>query len=280
MPPLTSVPDLDDDELDQEELQRMWEAYVDQGRPDGGALRESLITTYYPYAGRIAGKLAQSLPPSVDRDDLESWAALGLLRAVKHYDPRPMPRTVSGRVVMVSASFKTYAYNSMRSVILDEIRKLDWAPRSLRKKQRDIDTTRAKLAQSMGATPSDLQVADMLGITVLTLQATERETAVSWHTSLEASQDANEMLTGPVGEELAVTMQLRAALVAEYGRLDPAAQAIVALAYYEDKKMGEIADLIPELNEAQVSAIHRQAIERLHRAMMGCLGTELLEFVS
>lgn len=278
---MESVPDDDelDDGLTDEELLQMWERYVADGRPETGRLREKLIEHYYPLCAKVAGKVAQRLPQHVDRDDLMSWAALGLLRAVKHYDPALRPvKNSAGKIVMGRANFKTYSMASMNGVILDEIRKLDWAPRSLRKKQRDIDKCRLELASSMGCKPTDLQVADFLGIPVLTLRITEQETAASWHAYLEENEDANEMVSGPVGEELAVTAQLRRALVKEYNLLPMLVQAVIALAYFEEKKMCEVAEALG-LTESQAGQLHKHGIERLTRAMVGSLDEELLEYV-
>jgi RNA polymerase sigma factor for flagellar operon FliA len=86
--------------------------------------REEIILEHYAFVQRVAGKMSRSLPAHVDKQDLVSYGTIGLIRALNNFDPK------------AGVEFETYAAPSVRSVILDELRKEDWAPRSLRRSQR------------------------------------------------------------------------------------------------------------------------------------------------
>lgn len=255
-------------ELEPEELAEMWREFVSGGR-SSKSLKDTLTTHYFPMTRKVAAKQAQAYPSHVDRDSLESWATQGLMRAVDNYDP--VPRGDNVRPV----SFETYAVASMKSVIMDGVRKLDWAPRSLRKKAKDLSVARSELEQQVHTRPSDAEAAEKLGWTEAEVRKVDAEVAVSWHSYIEERPEAYEHHHELPAEESEVAVSLRVAMVAEFGRLSEIAQVVVALHYFEEHSLEEIAGLIG-VAKSYVESIHAAAVLQIHEAMLGSMGVGVL----
>lgn len=133
-----------------ETLDDVWATYV---ADRCNCHRERLILAYYPLVQRVAGKMWRNFPSSqVDVEDLVSYGVLGLMRAITNYDPDR------------GVHFETYAVASIRSLVLDELRSLDWAPRSLRRKQREIDKFCERFESEHGRDPTAAEIAAQLTI--------------------------------------------------------------------------------------------------------------------
>jgi len=117
------------------------------------AERERLITDNVDLVRYEVDRVASGLPAQVDREDLVSAGMIGLIKAVDRYDP--------GR----GASFRTYACTLTRGAILDELRKMDWAPRGLRGRYRELESAVSELRQRLGRQPDELEIVERLGIT-------------------------------------------------------------------------------------------------------------------
>src|ERR1700759_231179 len=125
----------------------LWKRYHHQADT---STENDLVQQYLPLVGAILGRLAMTLPEHVDQDDLRSAGLLGLLQALRNYDP------ASGN------SFETYARVRIRGAMLDELRRMDWVPRTVHEKARKIQDAMARLEQEFGCIPSDAQVAKAL----------------------------------------------------------------------------------------------------------------------
>src|SRR6201982_3598995 len=134
-----------------DETQTLWLQYRKTGDP---GIRDWLILTYAPLVKYVAGRLGSGLPAHVDEGDLVSYGLLGLIEAIKRYDP---DRDVK---------FETYAIARIRGSILDELRALDWVPRSVRSRARQIERAMTELEAKLGRAPSDEEVANKVGISV------------------------------------------------------------------------------------------------------------------
>jgi RNA polymerase sigma factor for flagellar operon FliA len=135
--------------------------------------RNDLVTYYFPIVGRVAGKIHRRVPGQVELDDLVSYGTLGLFKAVRVFDPyRGKP-------------FEPVAAAHIRSVILDSLRTLDWAPRSVRRRQREVDLAIEALEAGLGHEPSVTEVALFLKVSEKEVSLRIRETSVSKVTSLE-----------------------------------------------------------------------------------------------
>src|ERR671914_2002166 len=135
---------------DKPDTQALWQEYR---RTRDRKLRDRLILTYAPLVKYVAGRLGSGLPSHVDDDDLVSYGLLGLIGAIERYDP--------GRDV----KFETYAISRIKGAIIDELRQLDWVPRSIRSRAREIERAIAELEARLGRAPTDEEIADKLGVT-------------------------------------------------------------------------------------------------------------------
>jgi len=132
------------------ETQALWQEYRRSG--DQG-LRDRLILTYAPLVKFVAGRVGASLPAHVDEQDLVSYGLLGLIGAIERYDP--------GREI----KFETFAMARIRGAIIDELRSLDWVPRSVRTRARQIERAIAALEKELMRAPTDAEIAQKLGLT-------------------------------------------------------------------------------------------------------------------
>ena len=134
-----------------EELDEIWRQYK---RTSDRALRDRLFLTYTPLVKYVAGKLGSWLPPDVEQADLISYGLLGLVGAIDRFEPDRGNR------------FETFAIRRIRGAMIDELRSLDWVPRSVRDRAREIERAMAELENRYERTPSDEEIAGELGITV------------------------------------------------------------------------------------------------------------------
>src|SRR5213080_2448125 len=136
-------------------MQALWIEFV-QSRDKG--VRDRLILTYAPLVKYVAGRLGSGLPAHVDEGDLVSYGLLGLIGAIERYDP---DRDVK---------FETYAIARIKGAIIDELRTMDWVPRSVRSRAREIERAIAELEAKQGTAPTDEQIAKKVGITAQELE--------------------------------------------------------------------------------------------------------------
>ena len=188
----------------------------------------------------------KTLPPHVDREDLESQAAFGLMRAVLRFDST------------MGVPFEAFATRSILSCVGDGIRAQDWAPRSLRKKQRDIKNAEEKLSDELKRTPTEYEIATYLGIEAHDVSETKYKCSVANHVYLDSSLD--NIPEAIIKTDL--TSQLRSVLVDSFLSLPTREAVIVALYYYEKKKLAEIADIL-NISVAKCGQLHRQAVMEL-----------------
>src|SRR5262245_61891402 len=134
-----------------DETQQLW---LDFRRTGDQKIRDRLILTYAPLVKYVAGRLGSGLPAHVDEGDLVSYGLLGLIGAIERYDP--------GRDI----KFETYAITRIKGAIIDELRALDWVPRSVRSRAREIERAIAELESKLGTAPTDEQIAAKIGISV------------------------------------------------------------------------------------------------------------------
>ncbi len=132
-----------------DDTQSLWREYRANGDP---AIRDRLILTYAPLVKFVAGRLGASLPAHVDEQDLVSYGLLGLIGAIERFDP---DRQIK---------FETYAISRIKGAIIDELRSLDWVPRSVRTRARGIERAIAELERTLMRAPTDEEIAAKLGV--------------------------------------------------------------------------------------------------------------------
>lgn len=205
---------------------------------------------------RVADRMARRLPRVVDIGDLMSAGTLGLLDAMEKYDPSRCDR------------FSAYAEIRIRGAILDELRAMDWVPRSVRSKGHQLDEALARLASSFGRLPTEAELADYLDLTLEELAEVRKDVqniAVVAVNDLSeegfASFAADQRLEP--GHELDAR-ESRARLARALARLPDKERQVLSLYYLEDLKLKEIGEVLG-VSESRVCQIHAQAMERLRK---------------
>src|SRR5918992_1480891 len=133
------------------ELRDLWRRYKDSGDKNA---REQLVLAYSPLVKYVAGRMSTGLPAHVEEADLISYGLLGLISAIERFDPAR------------EIKFETFAIARIKGSIIDELRSLDWVPRSVRAKAREIEKANAKLEHELHRAPTDQEMASVLGMTV------------------------------------------------------------------------------------------------------------------
>jgi RNA polymerase sigma factor for flagellar operon FliA len=248
-----------------EDTQALWREFR---RTRDQKLRDRLILTYAPLVKYVAGRLGSGLPSHVDDDDLVSYGLLGLIGAIERYDP--------GRDI----KFETYAIARIKGSIIDELRAMDWVPRSVRARARDIERTIAELEAKMGRAPTDEEIAGKLGMTEEDLNDSLSEISRTSIAALDelwtvspggdsiALIDTIEDTTGPNPQSALAETEMKEAIGEAIARLPEREKLVVTLYYYEELTLREIGEVLG-VTESRVSQLHTKAILRLKARLSG-----------
>src|ERR671914_1487156 len=251
---------------DKPDTQALWQEYR---RTRDRKLRDRLILTYAPLVKYVAGRLGSGLPSHVDDDDLVSYGLLGLIGAIERYDP--------GRDI----KFETYAIARIKGSIIDELRSMDWVPRSVRARARDIERAIASLEAKLTRAPTDEEIASALNITEGEFQDSLLEISRSSIAALDELWSAPgsggdavaliDTIEDPLAAEPQQAMahtELREALGEAISRLPEREKLVVTLYYYEELTLREIGEVLG-VTESRVSQLHTKAILRLKARLSG-----------
>src|SRR5664279_543541 len=247
------------------DVSALWIRYKED---EDSAARDELILNYSPLVKYVAGRLASSLPQTVDTADLISYGIFGLIDAIEKFD---LSRAIK---------FETYAISRIRGAIIDELRAMDWVPRSVRSRAREIERAIAELESKLGTAPTDEQIAAKIGITVEELEESLTDISRSsiaaldelWSVSGEGDTvsllDTIEDETGPKPADALDEVEMREALADAIARLPEREKLVVTLYYYEELTLREIGEVLG-VTESRVSQLHTKAILRLKARLAG-----------
>lgn len=243
--------------MDDEKKNKLWEEYI---RTRTDSLREQIIIEYVPLVKLVAGRLNMYLGYTVEYDDLVSYGVFGLIDAIDKFD--------YGKGI----KFETYASLRIRGSILDQIRKMDWIPRSVRQKQKQIETAIAKLEKEKGANLKDKDIAEELGISLDEYRSWEGMTNVSNIASLDEFMEQgtensvkefrNTTYLEP--EEVVDRDEVKRMLMEALELLTEKEKKVVLLYYYEDLTLKEVAAVL-EVSESRISQLHSKALEKMKK---------------
>ena len=219
---------------------------------------ESLITSHIPVVSHIVRETMGRVPSHVCRDDLTSAGLAALVQASKSFDAeRGVP-------------FARYAATRVRGAILDELRGIDWASRSVRRRARDLDATRAQLASILGRTPTTQEVADAVGMTLDEIAHNNEDIARAQVLSLPGAQDASldDILPshGPTPEQLIEHRERLTYLVEAVAELPDRLRIVISDYFLEERPMAEIAAELG-VTESRVSQMRAEALVLLRDAL-------------
>lgn len=239
--------------------EELWQLYRETGDSE---VRDTLVRQYAPLVKYVAGKVAVGMPHNVEFDDLVGYGVFGLLDAVEKYDPNK------------HVKFKTYAVTRIRGAIFDELRSIDWVPRSVRQKTREVEETVQRLEASLGRAASDEEIANELGISVKDLEKTMLKISGTsilslndvWYTGEDNDKvsiaDSIESPHSLNPDRIVEKDEIKRVIVDAIYELPEKEKKVLVLYYYEDLTLKEIGQVL-EVTESRVSQLHTKAIMRL-----------------
>jgi len=256
-PPITIPPQVDD------ELGQIWHAFKSSGAIDA---RERLILHYAPLVKYVASRVATGLPSSVEQADLVSYGMFGLIDALQKFEP--------GR----GNKFETYAIPRIRGAIIDELRAMDWVPRSVRFKQREIEKAVVNLETMLKRQPTERELAERLGMSTRELH--DVVTQISFVSVLALDETVS--VGADRGESVALidtladkgfdpisgveSQETRGLLAAAINALSEREKIVVTLYYFEGLTLAEIGSILG-VTESRICQIHTKAVGVLRGQM-------------
>lgn len=240
---------------------KLWEAYTKCRTIEG---RDKIIIEYANLVKIVAGRLSMYLGYNVEYDDLVGYGIFGLIDAVDKFDYNK------------GVKFETYASFRIRGAILDEIRKMDWIPRTLRQKQRKIDAAFHKIETEQGRVASNEEVANELEISVEEFDIWQSQTKVSNLLSLdeyleqgsEVKMESSLSAQYEPPERIVEKQELKQILAKTLESLTEKEKKVIVLYYYEDLTLKEISSIL-EVSESRISQLHTKALQKMRIKLGG-----------
>ena len=244
------------------EINEVWARY--KGRPTA-ADRETLILAHMPLVHYMARRVLPSLHTSVEYNDLVSYGTFGLIDAIEKFD------------LTKGIRFSTFAAYRVRGQIIEEMRGLAWEPRSVRQRSRLIAQCASDWERKSGRAPSEIELATVVGITVVELRRSSSDVRLSRLRSMDEQQNSTDETSATLGEHVAaadvtdqpVEMREAAALLAAgMGHVPDNERALLQLIYVKGMTLKTIAEVL-EVTESWVSFLHTRAMVVLQRTLSG-----------
>ena len=245
-------------------LRSLWETFKATGDP---GTRERLILHYSPLVKYVAGRVGVGLPPNIEQADLVSYGIFGLIDAIEKFD------------ITRAIKFETYAISRIRGAIIDELRAIDWIPRSVRYKAREVERAYASLEGELHRTPTEPEVAERLGMSLDELHQVFSQVSYVNVVALD------ELLTvgGEKGDKLSLvdtledtkaedpvaafeTEETKFLLSRAINQLPEREKIVVTLYYYEGLTLAEIGRVLG-VTESRICQMHTKAVLQLRAKM-------------
>ena len=246
--------------MDEAGRRKLWDNYSLNKSPE---IREKIIVEYAPLVKVVAGRLNIYLGNNVEYDDLVGYGIFGLIDAIDKFD--------FGKEV----KFETYASLRIRGAILDQIRKMDWIPRTIRQRQKKIDVAMREIETATGKNATDEDIAKQIGITIEELTDWQSQMKITNIVSLneyleqgsEVPRERNESKHFANPEEELEKGELKEKLKEALEVLTEKEKKVILLYYYEDLTLKEISSVL-EVSESRISQLHTKALQKM-KAKMG-----------
>lgn len=243
----------------------LWERY---GRDRDPAVREQLILHYAPLVKYVAGRVAVGMPAHVEHADLVSYGIFGLMDAIERFEPNR------------GYKFETYAVSRIRGSIIDELRSVDWVPRSVRTRARQVEAAMQKLEAALRRSPTEEELAGELGWRLEELQDTLARMSMTSIAALDEVLDIGDGdritlvdtlqdLTAVLPDERVDDVETKRLLRETLTRLTEREQTVLGLYYFEGMTLAQVGDVLG-VTESRVCQIHTKAVLSL-RTKLGDL---------
>ncbi|NLL79775.1 MAG: FliA/WhiG family RNA polymerase sigma factor [Clostridiales bacterium] len=250
--------------MDETGRMKLWDDYA---RNKSSDIREKLILEYAPLVKVVAGRLSMYLGYNVEYEDLVSYGIFGLIDAIDKFD------------FTKEVKFETYASLRIRGAILDQIRKMDWIPRTIRQKQKKIDAAMKEVEAQKGRNATDAEIAEKLGISeeeLLDWQGQMKITnLISLNEYLETGSEipnekaSSKHFDGP--EEVIEQSELKQMLKEALELLTEKEKKVIVLYYYEDLTLREISNILG-VSESRISQLHTRGLQKMKGRMGRYIG--------
>jgi RNA polymerase sigma factor for flagellar operon FliA len=253
------------EESEQVAVDQLWREYKRTGER---RLRDQLIVQYSALVKFVAGRVSVGLPHTIEQADLVSYGMFGLIDAIEKFDPER------------AIKFETYAITRIKGAIIDELRSVDWVPRSVRSKARSVEQAYAQLEGTLLRTPTDAEVAAELGISEPGLQQIFTQISFVGIVALDEvvsggdrgeggsttlAQSLPDRGEGPVAAY--EVEEMKQILAGAINRLGEREKIVLSLYYYESLTLAEIGQVIG-VTESRVCQIHTKAVLQLRGRMV------------
>lgn len=252
--------------MDETGRKKLLEEYAKTKAPE---IREKIILEYAPLVKVVAGRLSIYLGYNVEYEDLVSYGIFGLIDAIDKFD------------CMKEVKFETYASLRIRGAILDQIRKMDWIPRTIRQKQKKIESVIKEIEQATGKSATEEEIAKALGISDEEYLEWQSQMKITGLVSLneymeqgsEVPQDFNRHTTSRFEspEENIEKEELAKVLGEALQLLTEKEQKVITLYYYEELTLKEISNIL-EVSESRISQLHTRALQKMKTKMGNYMG--------
>lgn len=241
------------------EEEKLWDKF---SKDNDQSIRDYFVIKYAPLVKYVAGKVSMGMPQNIEFEDLVSYGIFGLLDAIGKFDPAR------------GIKFKTYAMTRIRGSIFDELRSIDWIPRSIRQKAKQIEQIIAELENKLGRTVEDEEIAKELGVSNGEFQSLLNKLSGTsmislndiWYLGDESDEmSILETLEAPDSmnpDILIEKEEIKDYIIDAIRKLPDKEKKVIVLYYYEDLTLKEIGEVL-EVTESRVSQLHTKAIMRL-----------------
>ncbi len=238
------------------------ELWIEFRKSKSTQLRDAFIRQYMPLVKYVAGKVAVNMPNSVEFDDLVGFGQFGLLDAINKFDPDK------------KVKFKTYAVTRIRGAIFDELRQLDWVPRSVRQKSREIEDTIVELEAKLGRPAQDDEIATAMGLSLESFNNTVLKVSGTSVLSLNdvwySGESSDRMSIGDSIESpsslnpdvIVEREEVKRVIMEAINELPEKEKMVLVLYYHEDLTFKEIGQVL-QVSESRISQLHTKANMRL-----------------
>lgn len=251
--------------MDETGRNKLWAEY---NKTKSADTREQLILEYAPLVKLVAGRLSMYLGFNVEYDDLVGYGIFGLIDAIDKFD------------LMKDVKFETYASLRIRGAILDQIRKMDWIPRTIRQRQKKIDAAIREIERDSGHIATDAEIAAKMQISEDEYQNWQNQMKVTGVVSLnefmdqgaDIPEDHNNSSSSFVKPEEAIEKEeLKKMLAESLEKLTDKEKKVILLYYYEELTLKEISEVL-EVSESRVSQLHTRALQKMREKLGNYLG--------